>query len=73
MALSVTPLLLHSDALPEAARIALADAFAQPEHERAPLLATAARILYLEASLECADALELVGLAQPLDGSCGCG
>ncbi|HEX4452693.1 MAG TPA: hypothetical protein VH143_17570 [Kofleriaceae bacterium] len=73
MALSVVPLLLHSDALPEGARLALVDALAQPETERAPFLANAARILYREASLECVDALELVGLAPPLDGSCGCG
>jgi hypothetical protein len=73
MALSVVPLLVHSDSLPEGARLALVDALAQPETERAPLLASAARILYREASLDCADALELVGLSSPLDGGCGCG
>jgi hypothetical protein len=73
MALSVVPLLLHSDSIPAGARLALEDALAQPEANRAPLLAAAARILYNEASLECIDALELVGLAPPLDGSCGCG
>jgi hypothetical protein len=73
MAFSVVPLLLHSSSLPEGARLALVDALAQPESDRAPLLANAARILYQEVSLDCADALELVGLAAPLDGSCGCG
>lgn len=73
MAFSVAPLLLHSDALSEAARLVLADALALPESERSPHLASAARILYREASLDCADALELVGLAAPVDGSCGCG
>ncbi|HEY0250005.1 MAG TPA: hypothetical protein VGC41_00675 [Kofleriaceae bacterium] len=72
MALSFAPLLLHSDAIPEGARSALMDAFARPEDERGPLLANAAKILYREASLDCMDALELVGLTPLLDGPCGC-
>jgi hypothetical protein len=70
MALSLAPLLLHSDAIPAGARLALVDAFARPEEERGPLLADVAKILYREASLDCADALELVGLAGASD--CGC-
>ena len=69
MALSVASLLLHSDSTPEGAKTALRDAFARPEEERSTLLQAAARILYREASLDCSDALELVGLAPQ---SCGC-
>lgn len=69
MALSIAPLLIHSDVIPEGARMALLDAFARPEDERAPLLANAAKILSREASLDCLDALELVGLT-PMP--CGC-
>jgi hypothetical protein len=72
MALSVAPLLLHSDSIPEGARLALRDAFARPEDERPALLANVARILYREADLDCSDALELLGLSSDLDAPCGC-
>ncbi|MEO8553519.1 MAG: hypothetical protein ABI678_26275 [Kofleriaceae bacterium] len=72
MALSVAPLLLHSDSIPEGARLALRDAFARPEDERPALLANVARILYREADLECSDALELLGLSVDTDLPCGC-
>jgi hypothetical protein len=74
MALSVAPLLLHSDAIPEGARLALRDAFARPEDERAALLANIAKILYREAELDCDDALELLGLAgdDSIESPCGC-
>ena len=42
---------------------------ALPAEERTPLLRAAAKILYREASLECSEALELVGLP----ASCHCG
>ena len=69
MSLSVTPLLLHSDDVPAAAREALRDALAAPAAQRESHLELAARALYREADLECRDARELVGLA---DGSCDC-
>jgi hypothetical protein len=62
MALSVAPLLIHSESIPEGARLALRDAFLRPEGERPALLQTAARILAQEVELDCSDALELVGL-----------
>ncbi|MEO6774709.1 MAG: hypothetical protein ABI467_17170 [Kofleriaceae bacterium] len=73
MALTVAPLLLHSDAIPEGARLALRDAFARPEDERAALLANVARILHREVDLDCDDVLELVGLAPgAVESPCGC-
>ena len=71
MALSVAPLLLHSEAVPEGARVALRDAFARPEDERPALLANIARILYREVDLDCDDALELLGLSAA-DAPCAC-
>jgi hypothetical protein len=71
MALSVASLLIHSDSIPEGARLALADAFARPEQDRPALLKAAARILYKEAELDCNDALELVGLSD-VASPCGC-
>ena len=74
MALSVAPLLLHSEAIPEGARLALRDAFARPEDERPALLASVAKILFHEVDLDCADALELLGLAgdDSIESPCGC-
>jgi hypothetical protein len=72
MAFSVASLLLHSDSTPEGAKTALRDAFTRPEEERPALLQAAARILYREASLDCSDALELVGLAPGVEAPCGC-
>jgi hypothetical protein len=74
MALSVAPLLLYSDSVPEGARLALRDAFARPEDERPALLANIAKILYREADLDCDDALELLGLAgdDSIESPCGC-
>jgi hypothetical protein len=74
MALSVAPLLLHSEAIPEGARLALRDAFARTEDERPALLANVAKILYREADLDCDDALELLGLSgdDAIESPCGC-
>ncbi len=62
MRFSVTPLLLHDDLVPAAARAELAAASTAPAHERTRHLELAARILYKEAALDCQDARELVGL-----------
>jgi hypothetical protein len=71
MSFSVTPLLLHSDQVPTAARRALRAAYDAPIEERAPYLESAARILHRdgELDLDCVDARELVGLS--VEGTCG--
>jgi hypothetical protein len=62
-------LLIHSDAVPAKAREALrAASFANAEGRRSAL-ASAARVLYTETTLDCSDALEVVGL----HSDCGCG
>lgn len=65
MSFSVAPLLLDSESVPLAARRALRAAYDGPAHQRAPHLATAARVLHRELGLDCADARELVGLSAP--------
>jgi hypothetical protein len=63
MSFSVTPLLLHSDAVPASVRRVLQAAHNQPKAERKWLLESAARLLHHELALDCVDARELVGLA----------
>jgi hypothetical protein len=66
--LSLTPLLIHSDAVPAEARSALrAASEATPDHRTAEL-ETAARALYEGTDLVCGEVLELVGLPE---GTCG--
>jgi hypothetical protein len=62
MALSLTPLLIHSDAVPENIRAALVAATDAPAEQRHAELASVARLLYAQTSLDCRDARELVGL-----------
>jgi hypothetical protein len=69
MAFMMSTLLAHSEHVPPAARTALLAADSAAPSDRGPLLASAARILYVQGNLDCADALELVDL--PAD--CGCG
>lgn len=67
MALSMMPLLIHSEALSHEVRTALkAAAIASPE-ARSAQLETAARLLYREASLDCRDVRDLVGLGPKPD------
>jgi hypothetical protein len=62
MSISMAPLLMHSDMLPDEARAAIRAAFeALPEH-RTESLESAARVLYEATGLECRDVRELVGL-----------
>jgi len=62
MAISMMPLLIHSEALSTEVRTALkAAAVASPE-SRSAQLETAARMLHHEASLDCRDVRDLVGL-----------
>ena len=62
MRLSLLSLLIHSDDVPASARDALREATSAPAHLRRPHLEAAARALYRDAHLDCADARELVGL-----------
>ncbi|HEY3499157.1 MAG TPA: hypothetical protein VGK73_30915 [Polyangiaceae bacterium] len=62
MPLSLTPLLIHSDAVPHNIRSALIAATAAPPERRTSELVSVARLLYAQTSLDCRDARELVGL-----------
>lgn len=62
MSLSLLPLLLVEDDVPVTARAALRAADRAPAGERRAHLERAARALYRDAQLDCADARELVGL-----------
>ena len=62
MSLSLLPLLMYEDDVPASARAALREANDAPVEERQELLEAAARALYREAHIDCADARELVGL-----------
>ena len=62
MTLSLLPLLLVEEDVPASARAALREASRMPEEARRAHLEAAARSLYAEAHLDCADARELVGL-----------
>jgi hypothetical protein len=63
MTISMVPLLLVDEAVPPRARAELLAATVASDAERALHLEAAARVLYDEAHLPCADARELVGLA----------
>lgn len=68
MAFSLAPLLIHSESVPFKAREALRAISGAPLEHRASALRSAAKVLYSETSLDCGDAMELVGLP----GGCGC-
>ena len=68
MSFSMAPLLIHSADVPPAARRALLAASATQADARRAHLVSAARILYAEVGLACAEACELVGLVD--DESC---
>ena len=65
--LSLAPILIHSDAVPEDVRSALRAATEAPPERRKAELETAARALHRRTGLECRDVRELVGLP---DGAC---
>ena len=67
MAFSLAPLLIHSEAVPAKAREALRAVSSTPTEHRKSALRSAAKLLYTETSLDCGDAMELVGLQ-----NCGC-
>ena len=63
MSLSMATLLIHDPDLPASVREAIQAAHASRPETREDLLAEAARLLYRETALECADVRELVGLS----------
>jgi hypothetical protein len=67
MTLSLLPLLIYDEDVPARAREALRDALVAPAESRGAYLEAAASALAREASLECADARELVGLDGPTE------
>lgn len=67
MAFSLAPLLIHSEAVPVKAREALRAINGASGEHRASALRSAARVLYTETSIDCGDALELVGLRSGCD------
>jgi len=67
MAFSLAPLLIHSESVPVKAREALRAIGNAPSEHRKSALRSVAKVLYLETSLDCGDAMELVGLQD-----CGC-
>jgi hypothetical protein len=68
MAFSLAPLLIHSESVPLKARQALLAVNSAPIEDRKSALRSAARVLFTETTIDCGDALELVGL----QGACGC-
>lgn len=62
------PLLMHSEALSTEVRAALRAAVVAAPEARAAELETAARLLHREASLDCRDVRDLVGLGPKQDG-----
>ena len=68
MSLSMAPLLMHSPDVPASVRAELRAAHDATREHRDEHLARAARLLERSVPLDCADALELVGL--PVEYSC---
>jgi len=62
MAISMMPLLIHSEAVSPEVREALRAAVQSPPEARRAGLESAARMLHREASIDCHDVRELFGL-----------
>jgi plasmid stability protein len=62
MALSLMPILIHSEAVSAEVRAVLRAAEASPPEKRRAELEAAARLLYGQFRLDCRDVRELVGL-----------
>jgi len=67
MAISMMPLLIHSEAVSKEVRAALRAAVVAAPESRAAELETAARMLHREASIDCRDIRDLVGLVPNKD------
>jgi hypothetical protein len=68
LAFTLAPLLIHSSAVPSAARDALKRAQSAPPDDREAWLESAAGVLYRETDLECSEVRDLIGLSP--DGNC---
>jgi hypothetical protein len=62
MPFSLAPLLIHDPAVPPRAREALRASTWGPAEDREKALELAARVIYHETDLDCAEARDLVGL-----------
>jgi hypothetical protein len=62
MALSMMPILIHSEAVSAEVRAVLKAADASPPERRSAELEAAARLLHGEVRLDCRDVRDLVGL-----------
>ena len=67
MAISMMPLLMHSEAISNEVRAALRAAVVASPEARAAELETAARMLHREASIDCRDVRDLFGLGPKQD------
>jgi plasmid stability protein len=68
MAISMMPLLIHSESLSNEVRAALKAAVVAAPEVRPAQLETAARMLHRESSLDCREVRDLMGLGP----KCGC-
>ncbi len=68
MVFSLAPRLIHSDSVSDKVREALRAISTAPAEQRKSAIRSAARVLYSETSIDCGDAMELVGL----QAGCGC-
>lgn len=64
MGFSLALLLIHNEAVPAEAREALRAASYGPVEQREAALVSAAKVIYRETDLDCAEVLDLVGLPQ---------
>ena len=62
MAISMMPLLIHSESLSNEVRAALQAAVVATPEARPAQLETAARMLHREASIDCRDIRDLIGV-----------
>ncbi len=67
MAISMMPLLMHSEAVSPKVRAALKAAVLSPPELRHAELESAAHLLYREGSLDCRDVRDLFGLGPKQD------
>lgn len=67
MAISLMPLLMHSEALSAEVRASLKAAVLSPPESRPAELERAARLLHREASIDCRDVRDLFGLGPKQD------
>jgi hypothetical protein len=67
--LNIAPILIHTEDVPAAARIAIRAAYAGPLERRTAWLESAARTLHRETDLDCMEAADVVGLSRTVSCS----